>query len=55
MTEGIKKIIEEIVEPKIETTFTDKIDAMVNKDSKQEGTVLEILLFEKYLLCISNS
>ena len=32
MNDGIRKIIEEIVEPKLETTFLDKIDTMVNKE-----------------------
>ena len=36
MNDGINKIIEELVEPKIEKTFIDKIEDLVNKESKKE-------------------
>jgi hypothetical protein len=47
MNDGIRRIIEEIVEPKLEATFLDKIDTMVNKEcmSKDEGNYLNINSF----------
>lgn len=34
MNDGINRIIEELVEPKLEKTFIDKIDDLVNKETK---------------------
>lgn len=39
MNDGINNIIEEIVEPKLEKTFIDKIETMVNRESNTKNLI----------------